>query len=1047
MDSSTRLVDVQLAWQSRDPDLPRMVAALAGTDEPRFDGPIRDDDFTLQKFKWQLRGYDYRRGKPADRQRVRTEGFAKLAADPRVPAPDRLKLDALLLELYAADDAYARGCLLEIIATVPLRWGPWRALKQIFKQAEATGDVEVFGALTARLDMALANRSASDEIRRPTLTYLVRRAWRTLRRIGEALPAVYPDAAVEILRCYPEDTNWRNAWIANHVFYHAAGQYSRTRFRFRQRPSTLLKHRAFADLWRRTPRPLFNLLERARSEQARRFATDALRSDFRTSLRTVEPAWVERLVHVDSSVVHDFVIWLLDNVPRFEQAAFHELGLHEPVLLLLDSPSSAARAWAAEYARTHARDLALERLVLLANNDHEAVRKMAQDLLRARHPRDAVGLEAWGRLLGTRHAHDLAADAIRKHFGASELTPDWFRERLLSDDREVFRFAADLLLKVHTHKKLGAAFFTGLIEDERLTWLATSWTLDALSRFSPDELGADFVQRALVLPASRSHFADLVDQDRVKAADLGADFLKVLAFEPTWEASAWVHQLRTTGPAVYRDLSFDHGLAGRALAWLGDVRRFSPDQLGFDWLMQLVQRTEPLWHEFAVEYMIKAFVPADFAEQADAAPAEEAPPSGEINIDLGGQSFLFTGKLSTMSRGEATKKVTAAGGKNASGVNQSLDYLVIGDEGSPLYGQGRKGSKQVKAEKLIEAGAGIRIISETAFLQMLAGEQRSFDEGTVEAGATRLWEMATNEGRLDTPLARFALRYLRRHHPDIGLEMTDRHVDPGAEIPEDFLSFERVRPLFTDPRPELRALALDFARFEFARWAPPMPELVALSEAPFGDVRAFVTQALLADDSRDHARYRVDPARLTADAVYRFCESLDPATRALGMTLIQRNPRLAIPEELFRLTESPDRQVRAFVIRHLWGLYRSRAVTVGWTPPKADAAAVAGRPEALPAEAARMRDFMRTVLFGIPPARPPKPHDGKRTRPLPARKAKLGLVEVMRDLAVEDAAFAGLITPLLREFMSSRGQSEHAACMVALARIARAHPELPLQES
>ena len=36
-----------------------------------------------------------------------------------------------------------------------------------------------------------------------------------------------------------------------------------------------------------------------------------------------------------------------------------------------------------------------------------------------------------------------------------------------------------------------------------------------------------------------------------------------------------------------------------------------------------------------------------------------------------------------------------------------LDYLVIGDEGSPLYGAGRKGDKQLKAEKLIEEGATI----------------------------------------------------------------------------------------------------------------------------------------------------------------------------------------------------------------------------------------------------------------------------------------------------------------------------------------------------
>ena len=59
-----------------------------------------------------------------------------------------------------------------------------------------------------------------------------------------------------------------------------------------------------------------------------------------------------------------------------------------------------------------------------------------------------------------------------------------------------------------------------------------------------------------------------------------------------------------------------------------------------------------------------------------------------------------------------------------------------------------------------------------------------------------------------------------------------------------------------------------------------------------------------------------------------------------------------------------------------------------------------------------------------------------------ARKAKLSLIEAMRDLAIEDRAFAGLASSLLHEFMGSRGASERAACMVALARIGLAHDDL-----
>src|SRR4026207_2480572 len=93
------------------------------------------------------------------------------------------------------------------------------------------------------------------------------------------------------------------------------------------------------------------------------------------------------------------------------------------------------------------------------------------------------------------------------------------------------------------------------------------------------------------------------------------------------------------------------------------------------------------------------------------------------------------------------------------------------------------------------------------------------------------------------PLAQFAIKYLRRHHPDICLAETDRPVDPGAEVPASFLTFELVEPLFAESRKPLRDLALELARWEFARWAPPMAAILRLAETPFADVRRFVAEA------------------------------------------------------------------------------------------------------------------------------------------------------------------------------------------------------------
>jgi hypothetical protein len=1062
-----RLSDVQLAWEARDPDLVRLVESLAEQSDDDPETPVRDGAPTFARFLAEVRSKPFRRKPRAEQAHYRVEQIKALeAADAEVPLPDRLRLHEVIDALWRDNGPYARSCLLAIIARVKLTYGPWRALKRIFKEAEARGDTEVFGALAARFDAAYASRDY--EVGRDTLIYLCRRAWRFLRRMATTLPAGYADTAGEVLAWYPEGTRWSETWVANQIFHHEGGKYTRSGFSLPSRSSDMLKDRAFAELWKRSPRPLFSLLERARSDRVRAFAAGALKADFRASIREIEPSWVARLVDVESRSIDEFVVWILNNVPRFEQAAFRTLGLHEAVLRLFDSPSHEARAYAADYARTHARDLPVEELVRLASNENPAVRRLAGDLILARDPRKEVGLDAWGQLLESKYGYELAGAALRKHFGASELTPEWFKARLYSPSTAAFQFAKELLPQVHPYQKLGADYFRGLIEEidhrPRDTWRAVSFATSQLERFDLNALDPEFLKRLIVHPFTSRMVCDWIDAGTLKASTLTLDFTKLLAFHPAWEADPWVVALKREH-AWARALEFNEELADRVLGWLRDVRRFSSADLGFDWLFRLVARGEARYHNFAVETMIRGFVPADFAR--DASPATTGPVGEPVAVDLKGASFLFTGKMATMPRNEAEAKVRQAGGAIASGVTAKLYHLVIGDEGSPMYGHGKKGSKQLKAEELNAAGANIKVISETAFLKMMAGEQQSFSADTTLAGCERLWEMATAPGPGDAPLAQFAVTYLRRHHPDIALAETDRPVDPGAEVPAEFLTFERLRPLFSESRKPLRDFALEIARWEFARWSPPIEALIALAEVPYPEVRQFVAQALLADEAPEHRRYRIPPEILTPGAVYSFCESADESTRELGMKLIARSPRLQLPEELFRLTESPDRKIRAFVIRALWSLYRDRGITAGWKPsvppqPTVGAAArkaAAGlaelrgqgapaRPEQWPASSPSLWQFLRRTLFEVPPARPESGKDqangaAERIKPLPARKAKLALVDVMRDLALEEANFARGVLPLLEEFMTSRGPSEQAACLVAVTRIRHAHPELP----
>ena len=1042
-----RLDDVTRALETRDPTLVEMVSALANSHSYEDESDVPDGVLTIQRFLAQMRSWEYRWNMSDDeRYTVRTEGWQRLEDEDNAKAlPDRYRLHELLDQLHDTDGAYAREALLAIIRNVPIKLGIWKGIKRMFKDAERSGDLELYGTLLARIDSELAGMWGDyGEVSRRTMNYLSRRGWRFMRRRGESFPASYVDTAVAVLREYPEGTNFNRTWVANHIIYHnyelyGGRCYGQASFKFWRPPDSKTKHRAFNDLWKVESRPLFGLLERARSETARSFAIEGLKADFKAELRELDKDALLRLIAVPSGTVQDFVVWLLENAPRFEQAAFKELGLHDAILGLLDSDGDTARAYAVKYARTHARDLPLSDLLNLANHYDDDVRELAAELLNDLDPRKDVGLDAWGRLLGSSYAHDYAVEVLHTHFGASELTLEWFKKLFFEDNYEITEFAVEHFAEVHDVEKVDPMYFVGLMDSD--SYDVPEFAVGCLSRFDLSKVDLDVFRQLLLHDEVTDDVREWIEEERVDPVAIGVDYWRALAFRPTWAESSWVAASKADGPKFLKDKDFDPNAAYFARRILSDVRNFTASEIGFEWLMNVVRGNQEEPREWATNYMYEAFAPAEFAAQTESAGNEDA--------DLGQKTFLFTGKLSTMTRSEAQKKVADANGKKAGSVTKTLDYLVIGDEGSPLYGEGAKGSKQRKAESLNDGGASINIISETAFLQMLAGGRREYGEEATIAGCEALWEMGTGPEAQDDAVAVFARQYLRRHHDVIGPKLTDKTVEASRALPEAFLTQDRVWPLLTDSRAPVRALALEIARYEIARWSPAMDALVALSETKRVPLRSLVSDALLSDDDKENARIRLSPDAMDVDGVYRFCESLDRPTRAIGMALIARYPQFAEPAALYRLTDSPDRRVRAFVIQTVWRMYRDHGSTSSWQPRPLDAtyesradvrfergSGPVERPEQLPATKEALRDFLRRILFGIPPARLPKGEDsGGGPRPLPARRAKLYLIEVMRDLALQDRAFAELVTPLFEEFVATLGKSERAACLVALARL------------
>jgi DNA ligase (NAD+) len=84
---------------------------------------------------------------------------------------------------------------------------------------------------------------------------------------------------------------------------------------------------------------------------------------------------------------------------------------------------------------------------------------------------------------------------------------------------------------------------------------------------------------------------------------------------------------------------------------------------------------------------------------------------------LSGKSFVFTGKMVAFSRSEGEKRVRTLGGAVQSSVSRGLDFLVVGADKN-----GPKSAKEKAADKVIEQGAPLKVISENELLAMLGGD-------------------------------------------------------------------------------------------------------------------------------------------------------------------------------------------------------------------------------------------------------------------------------------------------------------------------------------
>ena len=171
MSIQVNLKDIQHARDSKDPQLPRLIDRLSRQQDQQS-ATARKDPPTFDAFLSVINSEVFRRQSREEKALYRMAQIRLLESDQDdTPLPDRLRLHEIILTLWQDDSPFARSCLFEVIAGVNLTYGPWRALKRIYKEAETKGDTQIMGALAARFDMAFSNQN--HQVSHKTLTFHV----------------------------------------------------------------------------------------------------------------------------------------------------------------------------------------------------------------------------------------------------------------------------------------------------------------------------------------------------------------------------------------------------------------------------------------------------------------------------------------------------------------------------------------------------------------------------------------------------------------------------------------------------------------------------------------------------------------------------------------------------------------------------------------------------------------------------------------------------------------------------------------------------------
>ena len=960
--------------------------------------------------------------------------------------PARLKMDSVLIDLYETNSLFARTQLFEIIRYIPLRYGVWHGIKSIFRKSIEDGDWEMFGICAIRFEeeskkgkVAVKNRyyfnpetyesahqnrfyysyNSNPDISKNSLRWLTRRAWMVMREVARIEPDLYANLAVEVLREITTINWWelKKGWLLPHIISKGLLEVQATR------KSVLIKDpedydeyyedlssRAFPELWALDIAPILRLFETARCEEIRNYAILLLNYDFADSMSELPLDFISRVLACKTYEGVDLVYkWLSTNC-GFTQDEFIDRGVHTITISLLKAGVAVshddASEFAAHYITNHAQELentiSTTDIIWILNQYSKNIQHLGLYLFQLKEYQSKFDLDDWTTIYKTIYNKNTskeeksAIDFAKQSIISSNKSADnysWFYNQF-KDGSDLTELCLSILSKVNNHPQSPFMEFVEelLCSPDLFDYHEGIWNVAKKIQGSTSfvfEFSAESQRMIFLGPISENYKEAVKNSNNPSTvlSGLGIDFLKLLLDSKSWKKDNWISFLGKWGASLQD--AFQQGLFNRPTEpFTYDERNSQYSKYGMEW-------------DYIQENIYTFFRDTD---------AETIGPRWiKENIE-----------------------------------NTHSDFDII---------------REIAMKKL---------------------PLSSFGEEPTETIISSFEKSKFGTKYFDFLSELLTIRFnpYRRFH--------DR--EEMDELPEELAlknpSWKTIERLINSTKTGHRTLGLFFTKYLIRDYSVSVPlgftELQELFMSPFSDVRSFFAQCI--EESNLEYGYLDFSAQKDNVDIYQcsdlflYLNHANFRIRDIAIKIITKYPhKFAKLEDLFSLSTNPDRRIRELIVTQLWNQYKNRSITLHWKPfaqsrvpqspssrrpinihtekPKGTISSTATEwyigngveefnKESIQFE--NIEDFIRYVLFRLPPKMPLLSQSKRLSEKGTAWKNKVSLIEALSNVAIHkiqsdrDTACAESFLSIFEELLESESKTEKEALLVAKTKITRA---------